>query len=436
MHGVNILRKLGPWAVSAAICVLAVEILGAAMFYRNTKSLVYFNHPKAADQTALTEAVTASGYKRHLHPYFGYTGPYSARGATVTPTNNLGFIQNERREVPFQPEPNDFVVFVFGGSVASRLVNNSTHGRPSLQEALQKLPQLAGKNVVIYNMAQGPGKQPQQLMELAFLIALGQHIDLVLNLDGTLEFVYGVQNFRYSVDPIFPPVDIFLALGNELTPADSASEEYYELAYGVTHARAEIRRYASLLDDSRSGVAYVKNAVGKAVYERGLEKKLDAYNQVVGKAAGWEGVRKLLGLDMSIKTSKEKLIEDIFDIWMRCSDLMKVLANSTGAEYLNIVVPNPHHSKKIFTETEKKAVFNLPESSYLPQGSAAGHAFIESRAEMLKSRGIVSGMTLFDDVTETTYADSTGHLVKLGETMLADFVADQTRLRLASPQGK
>ena len=115
-------------------------------------------------------------------------------------TNGLGFLQLQRRPIPFVPEPDDFVVFVFGGSVAARLATNSQEGT-SLQQTLQSLPQLTGKNVVIYNVAQGPGKQPQQLMELGLLIAMGQHIDLVLNLDGTLEFVWACTIFSMGSIP-------------------------------------------------------------------------------------------------------------------------------------------------------------------------------------------------------------------------------------------
>jgi hypothetical protein len=428
---VNLLKKIGPWTVSVALCFLAVEVLGAAMFYRKTNSLVYVNQPKviAAEPTA------ALVYKRHLHPYFGYTGPYSSRGPTVTPTNNLGFIDTQQREVPFRPEPSDFLVFVFGGSVAARLTNNSTHAQPSLQEAFQKLPQLAGKNIVLYNMAQGPGKQPQQLMELAFLIASGQHIDFVLNLDGTLEFASGMTNFTSGVDPMFPPVDIMLAIGNELAPQHTSSAEYYELAYGVTHARAESERYARLLDNSTSGIAYVKNRIFRAIYDRSLERNLSVYNQTIAKAREWENVRKLVGLNTPIKTPKEKVIEYIFDMWMRSSDLMKAMASSTGAVYLNIVVPSPYYSKKVLTESEQ-AFLKTPALEIFRQANSAGYALIESRAEMLKSRGIVSGITLFDDVRDTTFADGSGHLVKLGETMLTEFVADQAGLRLGSPQGK
>src|SRR5436190_11928062 len=120
----NVLKKIGPWIVSAALCLLAVEVVGAVRYYWVTGSVVYFNQPEAA---AASAPVAIGNYKRRLHPYFGYTGPYSWKGKG-TPTNNLGFIDSQEREVPFKPDPNDFVVFVFGSSLASRLVNNSMYG--------------------------------------------------------------------------------------------------------------------------------------------------------------------------------------------------------------------------------------------------------------------------------------------------------------------
>jgi hypothetical protein len=289
--------------------------------------------------------------------------------------------------------------------------------------------------VVVYNMAQGPGKQPQQLMELAYLIAVGQHIDLVLNLDGAMEFASGFSNFENGIDPIFPPVEILLAIGNELAPIDDSSQDYYELAYRVTHARAESKRYTLLLDDSNCGIAYVKNRILKAIYDGSLQSALSAYNPTIGKTKGSEGMRSRIGLDMPIRTTKDKIVEDIFAMWIRCSDLMKAMANSTGATYLNIVHPNAYHSKKMLTESER-TILNLPESNNLRQASSAGYALIESHADLLKSRGIVSGIALFDGIPDTIYADSVGHFGKRGETMLANFVASQVGSRLGSPQNK
>ena len=115
----RLLKIVGPWIISAALCLAAVELLGAALFYRDTKSLVYFNQPKVAT----TPPVVLENFKRHLHPYFGYTGPYASRD--FVETNGLGFLQFQRRPIPFVPEPNDFVIFVFGGSVAARLASSA-----------------------------------------------------------------------------------------------------------------------------------------------------------------------------------------------------------------------------------------------------------------------------------------------------------------------
>ena len=93
---------------------------------------------------------------------------------------------------------------------------------------------------------------------------------------------------------------------------------------------------------------------------------------------------------MPVTTSKERIVEDIFNSWLRCSDLMKNMANSTGAKYLHVVHPNMYYSKKVYTEAEK-ALMTIPEIR-LP--SVAGLAFMESRAEMLKSRAIVSALGL------------------------------------------
>jgi hypothetical protein len=435
VRGVNLLKKIGPWIVSAALCLLAVEVGGAARYYWKTNTVVYFNQSKAVAEAAAAAAPAAPGtYKRRLHPYWGYTGPYTWKGKNGPPTNNLGFVDSQQREVPFKPDPNDFVVFVFGSSVASRLVNNSMYGI-SLQEALGRAPQLAGKNIVLFNMAQGPGKQPQQLMELSFLIAMGQHIDLVLSLDGTLEFVSGILNFENGIDPIFPPVDILLAMGKELAPPDASSENYYELAYEVTHARAQSQRYGQLLDESTSGIAAVKNRIFKAYYDRSLHDLLAVYDQTAGRAADWSDVRNRMGLDMKIKTSKERIVEDIFDMWVRCSDLMKAMADSRGAMFMNVVLPNPYRSKKVLTESEKAVLFT-EQTRYIREPSAAGHAMIEKHAEMLKSRGIVLGTEIFDDIADTIYIDRSGHFNKLGETMVANFLADQVAARMGSPQGK
>lgn len=425
----NIFKKAVPWILSAALCVLAAEMFGTAVFLYRNGVLVYLNNQKVSDP----EVPAAATYKPRWHPYFGHTGPYSLTSKTVSAnnTNNLGFVQRfgegQERLVPFKPEPNDFVVFVFGSSIAAAVVS-APRGSPRLRDNLQKLAQLKGKNVVVYSMTQGPQKQPQQLIELAFLLALGQHIDLVLNVGGTVEFTSGLHNFESGIDPIFPHAGMLRALGQDFAAVDSSSADYYESKLRLFRARAGVQLYSKLVAESSSGLGYLKNRFILGYYSRNFVSDLAYYERTIARKSNSDD---LMSLDMSVSVTKDNVMDAIFENWLRCSDMMKLLANSNGAAFLDIVHPNPYYSKKKLTQSEQ-ATMDLPETYYLPRGAAAGYRLIEQRADMLKSRNIVNALTLFDDVPETVYEDSTGHFNRFGETLFGQFVADQVAARLDS----
>lgn len=425
----KIFKKVAPWILSAALCVLAAEMFGAAVFLYRDGVLVYRNNQKISHP----EVAAAATYKPRWHPYFGYTGPYSLTNKTgnANNTNNLGFVQRgegQERLVPFKPEPNDFVVFVFGSSIAAAVVS-APRGSPRLRDNLQKLAQLKGKNVVVYSMTQGPQKQPQQLMELAFLFAIGQHIDLVLNVAGTVEFGSGLSNFESGVDPIFPPAEMLIPIGQELTPADSSSADYYELAFRLSRDRAGVKLYSKLVAESTSGLGFLKNKFILGYHSRNLASDLANYEATITRKRSWVDIKSLLSLDMSVSVTKDNVIDAVFQTWLRCSDMMKLMANSHGAAFLDIVHPNPYHSKKKLTQAEQAV---LIETSNIARGSSQGYSLIEQRADMLKSHNIISALTLFDDVPETVYEDSAGHFNRLGEELFGQFIADQVAARMDS----
>jgi len=422
-------KKIVPWIVSALLCVLAVEALGAAVFFSQNRSLVYRNNVHVEERV-----VADSGNKLRLHPYFGYTGTYSLNGPVYT--NNLGFgqAQKQTRNVPFKPEPNDFVVVILGASVAGNMVVPTNHGL-TIDAALKELPLFKDKNVIVYCMSLGPQKQPQQLMELAFLIAIGQHIDLVLDVSGPGEFTLSLSNYESAINPIFPPAMILGAIGRELAMVDASSSEFYEMAFYLSHDQAAVKRYTKLVTESSSGLEYLKNKFAQAYYARRLVNALADYERAVAQSGDAEKIKKLLSLDMDMEglANKDQVIDRAFQTWLRCLDLMKLMANANGAAFIEIVHPNLYYSNKKLTESEQAAASILPEGDYLRRGSSDGYRLMERHADMLKSRGIVSGADLFDNVHETMFTDSTGHFNQLGETLLTRFVASQVAARLADP---
>src|SRR5262249_44954834 len=150
-----------------------------AYFYWQTGRLIYLNTP---DDVATSAARHAKLLKERVHPYLGFTRPYD-RDYEGFYSNSMGFLQREPMTIPFLPRPNDVVVVVTGGSLAEGLVMAVRHGVP-LRDALRAIPAMAGKNVVLISAAQPGAKQPQQFLALVYLLAMGQHVDLVINIDG------------------------------------------------------------------------------------------------------------------------------------------------------------------------------------------------------------------------------------------------------------
>ncbi|MEM6794047.1 MAG: SDR family NAD(P)-dependent oxidoreductase, partial [Acidobacteriota bacterium] len=119
-----------------------------------------------------------------MHPFLGYVrdpnfedplfamnplGLYASRPALPTGEAARG-----------EPGEADLVsVGIFGGSVAVGLAR-----APSLVAELRRSPALAGKRLWIRIFALGGYKQPQQLIALNYALALGEKLDIVINLDG------------------------------------------------------------------------------------------------------------------------------------------------------------------------------------------------------------------------------------------------------------
>lgn len=104
-------------------------------------------------------------------------------------------------DYPYVAKSDEYVVGVFGGSVA-----HSFALQARLQfEWLLSERYAGGRKVVLLNFAIGGHKQPQQLTTLSYFAAIGQKFDMVLNLDGFNEAWVGYYNVTISqIDPAMP----------------------------------------------------------------------------------------------------------------------------------------------------------------------------------------------------------------------------------------
>ncbi len=126
-------------------------------------------------------------------------------------------------------------------------------------------------------------------------------------------------------------------------------------------------------------------------------------------------------------------VERSFDIWLDADQAMAGLSKSAGAKYVHVIQPNQYYSKKRFTDDEAKIALAMPKDNSARIGAERGYALFEARADLLKSRGIISGVSIFDDQSAAMYVDSCCHYTKAGEDILADFVADQVVKAVTKP---
>ncbi|HEV3458611.1 MAG TPA: hypothetical protein VHG32_18790 [Thermoanaerobaculia bacterium] len=169
---------------------------------------------RAAGAAALSAPPAASplraetpGAQVVLHPYLGYVLNPEIRvgrtpqGRIVQPRITAdGFIATA--DAPPSGAAGEIEVALFGGSVAAFLCAD---GRTALLAGLAKFPGFAHQQLALRCFALGGYKQPQQLMALAYLLALGRKLDVVINLDGFNEvaLAYG-ENWPARISPFYP----------------------------------------------------------------------------------------------------------------------------------------------------------------------------------------------------------------------------------------
>jgi hypothetical protein len=411
-----------------AIVVLAIigglavcgELMGALLFFFQTGALIYL--PR--DQAIVSQSPERIKNRQRLHPYFGFTGQYSYQfdGQRLY-TNSLGFLQREPLNIPVSRGPTDFVVTIFGGSVAEH-VAIGPYG-PTLRDKLEALPALSGKNIVVINMAQGSGKQPQQLLELAYLLALEQKIDLVINVDGFNEFALTYQNHAAGLNSVLPSVQIIKPLALEMS-AGPATAEYYNVASQVLTKRQALSYQVNALRQSRSGVSFLKASILATWYRVTLAKSTSEYESLLVEQQDWGSLKARFGLDLP---ASENIFESAFNLWLRGSQQMKVLSESNGSAFLHVIQPNQYYSKHLFSEHERLVAFLQSNHEYR-LGVEGGYPLFAQRKKVLETNGIASGVDLFDTEAQEVHVDNCCHYTALGLNLFLQFISENVARRL------
>jgi hypothetical protein len=232
------------------------------------------------------------------------------------------------------------------------------------------------------------------------------------------------------MDPIMPAAQMVVQLSQEITTTDE-SVRYHELVYRLASARNDREAQLAAINSARFGLSYIVTRARLAWDDRTIAELSQEFEHLTAHTPDWGERKKRLGVDFTRQHGET--FSDIFDLWLRSSETMQVLATSMDARYLHIVQPNQYASKHRFGPHETQIGLSRPPTDAWRVGTQRGYGLIQERQSVLAAHHIVSAIGLFDAIDEEVFVDNCCHFNARGETLLSEFVAREVAAQLAAP---
>lgn len=340
-----------------------------------------------------------------VHPYLGYVRNASETGAAADrlgalPVSEFGF---EDDKVPLLRRSEDrLIVGFFGGSVANRF--SAGTGGQALREHLQAL--VPDREVVLVHVALDGYKQPQQLMALTYLLALGGEFDAVVNLDGFNEVALAqTRNVDLGVSHAFPRDWSLLV---EELPDNLSTAAVGEIVWLRQRRGAWARRFEDGLAGC-SATAQLVWLVRDRAMARDIDGHLHAYS-VQQTGDPWSPTKGPRDHHVD-----GELPVELVDLWTRSSFLMDKVCRENGIVYLHFLQPNQYVAG-VNVVGPRSGAAAIHTDHPLRSAAEAGYPLL-IRAGVELARGGVEFEDLtgvFTEVEEQVYCDSCCHLNDLG----------------------
>ena len=360
--------------------------------------------PKEGDPL---NAIRAS---RGISPYFGF--PEKTGGERI---NNYGFAttKNKKRiDYPYTPADDEFVVAIFGGSVASGFCQDEA---AYLEEALAGHPDLKGHLPVVLNFAAGSVKQPQQLFYLNYFLGLGQKFDLVINIDGFNDVPGAVANRYHGFHPAMPQAMLLKSFDvmTGVPRLDRASLKYFTRLARAEHRLHKIRQspWKYLVPDS------VKSRQLAAIQRMRRyppeELEVDSLLEV---QRGGERDYLAEGAD-----GRAEIRSEVVDLWKNYTRLMIGACDFAGVPYIHAIQPNRSYSIKVINGGDADVLTRPMNRMFEAVVRDAWPEMIEFLNEIGKFRRIYCHMTdVMDDLADDVLADADCHFNRRGHRAMAE----------------
>jgi hypothetical protein len=364
-----------------------------------------------------TELEERPGLVLQVHPYVGYVEtPPTAIGGDANgvlrhfPVTPYGYADHVS---PIQTRARDKVIIaITGGSVAWSF---HMHGTSRLRALLQKVPALAGKDLVFVNLAVSGYKQPQQLMTLTYFLVLGSQFDMLVNIDGFNEAVlYEAENLNAHDFPAFPRswharVEVSgPRVSRYLGRIEAEVDDRLGLARGFSRRPWRYSPLANLVwwvADTRTEVAIVG-------IQDAYRREAPSIPNYTVEGPGWTFA------------SKRDLYRHLVSLWKNSSIQLGNLCAANGIRYYHFLQPNLLVAGSKPRTAAEEHMAQHRDQHYRP-GVEQGYPLLIEAGRDLKARGErftdLTGM--FATHPEAVYGDLC-HLNQTGNDVLADRIAE------------
>jgi hypothetical protein len=404
--------------INLLVLFLLLEIGSAGIYWLRTREFFYTRSNARLDATKIQfetgSAAADTSLLFQLHPYFGFV---NKADSGLTRSNGSGFWSTY--EYPFKRTKNQFVIGIFGGSVAANLYLYEQQGH-ALASALKQLPSLRDREIVVLCFALGAYKQPQQLLLLNYFLSVGQDLDLVLNIDGFNEAALSYLNNKAGLEPAMPTNSVISPLG-DLANKDLSGPLLPTLELMLT--RNQIRESLNRMAACRLATCYT-------FYWMRAKLQVNRYQQETQALANAKSGAKadgLLHLDkLEGPLSDSEWAKRMAEVWAHSSLMMNQLLAPRNIPYIQVIQPNQYYlTKRQFSKAEREIA--IIEPSLLGDGIAKGYPEILSRLVQLRAAGvnIFDGTTALDQVEGMVYLDNCCHYNPRGNAAFESFIVNR-----------
>lgn len=426
------------------VAVVSLELTGLLYHYIMGNGLHYsrINHSNDGDEATPKTKLPIAW---RLHPYFGYI---DTPGVSLSQTqwgnldrmrshgyaeipewvsrfkrNSNGFDTENGVEYPILKESkNDFFVGIFGGSVADSFHLNANI---KLREELAKIPALKNRKIKILDFASSGYKQPQQLIVLNYFLAIGQQLDLVVNIDGVNDLAlvgYGWQHHRFL--PSMPSFGIVNAVG--LFNSGTLTIEKVSTLKELLETRRSLDRNEH---QSQSAKSAFLSALGDAWSKR-LKRKMVALETELMALNQNQSQDPLYVINLRNRNTSDdglSVLLDAANLWARSSSQMDGMLKVRGIPYVHVLQPNQYNeSLRVFSDRERKIAFGEFE---MKQFLIAGYPLLRKKGVELEKDGeaYLDGSNIFDREKAQVYEDACCHLTLVANQILAKAIAGKVK---------